>query len=178
MIDRQLIKSFYKEAESVRIQLMEKYPESLDVDHVLAGKCIEASDELARRLSDKGYDSEPIRVFCLYEDWDNCPEICYEEHWLVRVNNHNHGDNIYIDPTMNQFQWAFYEKIPEIFIGTEKPSFYLDEEPDEDFLEKVGWTDYYENGDNEPNFEYWEHLKNPQNIEILSIFNHDKGYAR
>lgn len=73
-----------------------------------SGKCIEASDLLHDILSKKGFKVFSINVFVLYEQFENCSAYCYEEHWLnyVLIN----GRRVYIDTTMDQFQWAFSKK--------------------------------------------------------------------
>lgn len=165
-LSKETIRFFHREAVKVRKELCAKYPESAsDKEHSLAGHCIEASDLLSVRLSDLGFDSESVRCFCIYEDWEQCPEACYEEHWIVRVNGHENAEDIYIDLTMSQFQWGFFEELPDIYIGS-APSMYVFQEPDEKFLEDIGWTAYYNGADTEPDFDFYSHLSSDFNIEI------------
>lgn len=134
--------TIYKEALSVYTFLKEKYNDN-DAEHCLAGKCIEASDLLAERLKDKGYKAQSKQCFVLYQNWEACSEICYEEHWYTEIKTPN--GLICADPTMCQFKWAFEEELPDVYVG-DKPPFYLDSEPDEQFLKDIGWNQYYETG--------------------------------
>lgn len=120
----------------------------------LMGKCIEASDQLYELLIKAGFNAKPQQVWCLYELFENCTDICYEEHWLTYVLYK--GRRVYIDVTMDQFQWAFSRKLPEIYFDTKLPRFYLIKEPGKVTLDRCGWNDWYNYGDYVNNFNYWD----------------------
>ena len=92
-------------------------------------------------------------MFVLYEEFENCSEYCYEEHWLnyVLIN----GRRLYIDTTMDQFQWAFSKKLQNIYFGGKLPNFYLRREPGKTTLDMCGWNDWIKYGDYENDFDYW-----------------------
>lgn len=129
--------------------LMQKYGNTF-------GKCIEATDNIVEYLLkvEPKLKPEAKQVWVLYENFEGCTDICYEEHWLAKVLVK--GYPYYIDVTMDQFQWAFYKKLPEIYFDRKLPNFYLVREPGKATLSKCGWTDWYNTGDYVNNFNYYD----------------------
>lgn len=122
------------------------------------GKCIETSDKITERLINELHlDAHPYKVYVLYENFESCMEYCYEEHWITYVLFH--GQRIYIDTTMDQFQWAFSKQLPKIYIDDRLPIFYLNKEPGKVILDKCGWNDWYNYGNYINNFEYYNDCK-------------------
>ena len=119
----------------------------------LSGKCIIASDELARRLTKLGIKAETHQCWCLYECFEGCSNYCFEEHWVVRAKAGS--QTVYIDLTISQFQWAFTRDIGKLYIGAKLPKFLLHRKPGRDTLKKCGWTDWYNTGSYVNNFEYY-----------------------
>ena len=117
------------------------------------GKCIEAADRIASMLIEMGYNAHVQQVWCLYENFESCSDYCYEEHWVTYVLLKGH--RLYIDVTMDQFQWAFSKKLPAIYIDYKLPKFYLIKEPNRSILNKCGWTSWYNTGNYENNFVYY-----------------------
>ena len=117
------------------------------------GKCIEASDRIASMLVEMGFNAHVKQVWCLYENFENCMDYCYEEHWVAYVLLD--GRRLYIDVTMDQFQWAFSKKLPEVYMGYKLPKFYLFKKPGKGTLDKCGWTSWYNTGNYENNFVYY-----------------------
>ena len=114
------IELLHKIAEYERKQIMQKYSGNI------MGKCIEASDtivDIIEKKSNGKLKAQSKQVWVLYENFEGCTDICYEEHWLVKVLVK--GYPCYIDVTMDQFQWAFYRKLPEIYFDRKLPNFYL-----------------------------------------------------
>ena len=136
-----------KVAYNVRTNLLNKY------NGDLFGKCIEASDTIVKELKKYNIKSEAIKVYCLYENFESCSDYCYEEHWLVKFR----ADNKiwYLDITINQFQWAFYKQLPDIYCNTKLPNFYLKRITNE-VLDLCGWNDWYNTGSYINNFDYWD----------------------
>ena len=118
------------------------------------GRCIEASDNLVDLLNKNGYKAKAIQVWVLYEYFEGCTDICYEEHWFVKVKVGNR--NVYVDTTIDQFQWAFSRALPEIYIDAKLPLFYLKSKPSKAILKLCGWTDWYNTGDYVNCFKYYE----------------------
>ena len=133
-----------------RNNLIQKYGNNL------MGKCIEASDtivDIIEKKSNGKLKAQAKQVWVLYENFEGCTDICYEEHWLVKVLVK--GYPYYIDVTMDQFQWAFYRQLPEIYFERKLPNFYLVREPGKVTLDKCGWNDWYNYGDYVNYFDYW-----------------------
>lgn len=141
----------------------------------LMGKCIISSDSLRKELQRRGFVVEPVQTWVLYEYFENCNDSCYEEHWLNKVKI---GNKIYyIDCTMDQFQWAFQShKLPRVYVGRTLPNWMLRNEPSKRVLNLCGWTDWWEIGDYENNFEYWRYLQEPRNLELWARFKNIKLY--
>ena len=118
------------------------------------GKCIEATDTIVAQLTSMGIKAEAKQVWCLYELFESCSNYCYEEHWVVKATVGNIVR--YIDVTMDQFQWAFRKKLPEIYTGNKLPNFYLTRKPGKGTLDKCGWNDWYNYGDYVNNFNYYK----------------------
>ena len=134
-----------------RSRLRQKYGNDL------MGKCIEASDtivDLIAKKSNGKIKAEAKQVWVLYENFESCTDICYEEHWIVKVLVK--GCTYYIDVTMDQFQWAFNRKLPEIYFERKLPNFYLARKPGKVTLDKCGWNNWYNYGDYVNRFNYWE----------------------
>jgi hypothetical protein len=100
-----------------------------------------------------GYKAEAKQVWCLYENFEGCSYLCYEEHWLVKIIHNN--ISIYVDVTMNQFQWAFNKKLPYMYIENRLPNFYLARKPGKITLDKCGWNDWYNYGNYINEFDYY-----------------------
>ena len=132
-------------AHQVRNNILSKYGSTM-------GKCIEASDAIVDELKKKGIKSQAIKVYCLYENIEQ-PEICYEEHWLVKFRCDN--EIWYLDVTIDQFQWAFYNQLPQIYCSTKLPRFYLKKITNE-VLSVCGWNDWYNTGNYYNGFQYWD----------------------
>lgn len=145
-IKNEQIKQIHEYASFVRQYILETYGQT-------SGKCISATDLLHDILSKNGYKVFSINVFVLYEKFESCTYYCYEEHWLnyVLIN----GRRIYIDTTMDQFQWAFSKKLPNIYISGKLPNFYLRREPGKTTLDRCGWNEWIKYGDYKNNFDYW-----------------------
>lgn len=122
-------------------------------NEAMMGKCIEASDLITMQLQIKGYRASGKQVWCLYENFEGCSDYCFEEHWITLVESGK--DKLYIDVTMNQFQWAFSKKLPRIYLNKKLPNFYLTRKPGKTTLDKCGWNDWYNYGDYINNFDYW-----------------------
>ena len=135
-----------KVAVAIREKTLAKYGTT-------AGKCIETSDAITDILLSKGYHAEEKQVWVLYENFESCMEYCYEEHWLTKVLIK--GYTYYVDATMDQFQWAFSKKLPEVYISRSLPKFYLVKKPGKVTLDKCGWNDWYNYGNYINNFEYY-----------------------
>lgn len=56
---------------------------------------------------------------------------------------------------MDQFQWAFSKKLPNIYFGGKLPNFYLRREPGKTTLDMCGWNDWIKCGYYENDFDYW-----------------------
>lgn len=139
-------------ALQVRNQLENKYGSS---NEDMMGKCIEASDLITEKLKHLGFKAESYRVWCLYEYFQSCTNYCYEEHWITKVVSGQ--EKLYIDVTMNQFQWAFISKrLPRIYLDDKLPNFYLTRKPGKTTLDKCGWTSWYNTGDYINKFNYWD----------------------
>jgi hypothetical protein len=121
----------WKEAIKLRKELNNKFGASPDS---VMGKCIIASDELSKRINRLGLKSKAYRVWVLYEDFEGCTDYCFEEHWMVCIDIGG-GRRIYVDPTFNQFQWAFSRKLPQVYIGAVLPNWCLTKRPGERTLE-------------------------------------------
>ena len=122
----------------------------------MMGKCIEASDTIVAYLRQYRITCEAKQVWVLYEYFENCMSCCYEEHWLVEI---RHSKNkYYLDVTMDQFQSQFSKKLPEIYFSEKLPNFYLTRKitPNSKVLNICGWNDWYETGNYENNFNYWD----------------------
>lgn len=117
------------------------------------GKCIETSDRIRDRLLDIGIEAQSKQVWCLYEDFENCMDCCFEEHWITSAMVC--GTKVYIDATMDQFQWAFSRPLPEVYVLNKLPNFYLVKKPGKTILDRCGWNDYYNTGKYVNNFNYW-----------------------
>lgn len=117
------------------------------------GRCIDASDLICEILTRQCYIVETKQVWVLYEYFENCTDLCYEEHWLVNIRYK--GKPLYLDVTMDQFQWAFSKKLPELYLETKLPNFYLPRKPGKVVLDRCGWTDWYNKGNYINNFRYW-----------------------
>lgn len=119
----------------------------------MMGKCIEASDVLAAKLKQQGYNANAKQVWVLYQNFESCSDYCYEEHWIVEVTKGK--DKVYIDTTLDQFQYFFDEiELPTVFIHNRLATFMLSRKPGRETLRKCGWTDWYNTGDYINNFEY------------------------
>lgn len=138
-------------ATKYRIKLEEKYGKD---QYSLMGKCIEATDTLVVMYKRIGIKASAKQVWVLYENFEGCTDICYEEHWLVKIEL-NKSQNLYVDITMSQFQWAFSRKLPAVYIDDTLPNFYLSRKPGKVTLDKCGWNDWYNYGDYTNNFNYW-----------------------
>lgn len=134
-------------AQNIRVMLLRKYNANL------FGKCIEATDTLVEIYKSQGYQAKAKQVWCLYEYFENCSNYCYEEHWLVELIKGK--EKLYIDVTLDQFQWAFSRKLPEIYMQKKLPKFLLTRKPGKTTLDKCGWNDWYNYGDYINNFEYY-----------------------
>ena len=133
---------------------IEERQRTLQIFGTVHCKCIETSDRIFDRILDEtAYDVHQKQVWVLYEHFENCYEQCYEEHWLTYIVYH--GRRMYIDATMDQFQWAFSRKLPEIYIEYELPKFYLIKRPGKVILDRCGWNDWYNNGNYINNFDYY-----------------------
>ena len=133
-------------AENMYQNLCAKYTQN-----GLIGKCIEATDALVENYKQYGLNAKAKRVFVLYQNYYNCTDLCFEEHWLVDVERQK--KHFFVDTTISQFQWASYLVLPPILISNQLPTFYLPRKPSKQILKDCGWTDWYENGiEIEPNF--------------------------
>ena len=168
----EFVDEIYQTAREVRDEILQKAFRQaqengwhdMNASTLLQGRCIEASDTLVEQLREKGYDCEARQCWCLYENYESCTSSCYEEHWLVAV---NFGEkSIFLDATIQQFQWAFEEELPEVYIGYTMPNFFLSREPDKEILNACGWMDYYDGYDGFCNFDYYGHSTIPENREL------------
>lgn len=133
-------------AIAVRNEILRKYGTT-------AGKCIMASDTIEAKLKERGYDAHVKQVWCLYENFETCMDYCFEEHWVAYVLLGGH--RLYIDVTMDQFQWAFSKELPQLYMQYRLPKFYLSKKPGKTTLDKCGWTSWYNTGNYENNFIYY-----------------------
>lgn len=164
---REKLWEIYKTAVIVRqgiLKARKKETGVNDINDALAGQCIKASDKLVDILKKQGYNCKAYQCWCLYEDFEGCTDIPYEEHWIVAINIS--GQNYYVDATIQQFQWAFVKDLPKVYIGCTLPSFLLPREPGRDTLSKCGWTGWYNTGDYCCNFDYYEYTRNSRNMEL------------
>lgn len=157
-----------KTAKEVRNELLEAEREQGGEDNNLMGKCIQASDRIADILQQEGYVCESIQCWCLYEDWESCPEVCYEEHWVNKITKGK--DTLYVDATCSQFQWAFFEQLPDIYMGKQLPNFFLEKEPDLAFMKVIGWAHYYEYGEGSPNFDFGNYAVKPDHKNNMKTY--------
>lgn len=134
-------------AQQERSVLLNKYNANL------IGKCIEASDRLVEIYKSIGYQAKAKQVWCLYEYFESCSNYCYEEHWLAELIKGK--EKLYVDITLDQFQWAFSRKLPEIWMQNKLPKFLLTRKPGKTALDKCGWNDWYNYGNYINNFEYY-----------------------
>ena len=132
-----------------RMKLEEKYGKHRDA---MMGKCIEASDTLVTMLNMAGFSAKAKQVWVLYQNFESCSIYCYEEHLIVEVIKGN--EKVYIDTTLDQFQWAFDIALPRKWISDKLASFMLPRKPGRVTLKKCGWTDWYNTGDYYNEFEY------------------------
>ena len=165
-----------KTAENVRTSLLEEERKQGKEENNLMGKCIKVSDTIAEILQAAGYQCESIQCWCLYEDWENCPEVCYEEHWVNKITKNE--DTLYIDATCSQFQWAFFEQLPDIYVGKQLPNFFLKDEPNLEFLRKIGWENYYVYGDGGPNFDFGNYAEKFNNNSVVKLQNAERVEER
>lgn len=140
-------KTIYTIAEVARFRLQSKYQGNL------MGRCIEATDDLVEIYNSVGFQAKAKQVWCLYEYFESCSNYCYEEHWLVELINGK--EKLYIDITLDQFQWAFTKKLPELYMQNKLPKFLLTRKPGKTTLDKCGWNDWYRYGNYVNNFEYY-----------------------
>ena len=107
------------ELDKIKKIIVEERNRTLSTYYSTCGKCIETSDNITNRiLKETSIKACPYRVWCLYEFFENCTDICYEEHWITYILYK--GRRVYIDATMDQFQWAFLRKLPEIYMNTKR----------------------------------------------------------
>ena len=139
-------KKIYQIAYEERLRTLKKY-------NSVAGKCIETSDRITERLNKLGFNAHPYQVWCLYENFENCLDSCYEEHWVTYILYK--GRRVYIDTTLDQFQWAFSKKLPEIYVSYKLPNFLLNRKPGKVTLDRCGWNDWYNYGNYINQFDYW-----------------------
>lgn len=156
-------KVIFTTAIKLRAALVKKYPQGL------MGKCIEATDLLVNKLNQMGFKAKAIQVWALYENFGYVTgSQPYEEHWICRVDSSKSGNKwVYIDVTMDQFQWAMYEKLPPVYIGEVCPNWLLRREPKRDTLNKCGWNDYWETGFYDSNFDYWSYTNRKEYKDLL-----------
>ena len=148
---QQDIQKIKETSYNVKQYMINKYGPTNDN---MMGKCIEASDTLVLKLKQSGFNAEAKQVWCLYENFESCTVYCYEEHWVVKVTKGK--DKLFIDLTINQFQWAFSKELPQIYFDNKLPNFLLTRKPGEKTFDKCGWTDWLMYGDYENNFDYYE----------------------
>ena len=142
------------ELDIIKEIAVEERNRTLDIYNSTSGKCIETSDRITDRiLTETKIKACSYQIWCLYEFFENCTDICYEEHWITYILYK--GRRIYIDATMDQFQWAFLRLLPEIYMDTKLPNFYLIREPGKSTLDKCGWNSWYNTGRYINNFNYW-----------------------
>lgn len=120
----------YDIAKSVRDELVHKYGDCL------CGKCVEASEIIAEKLTQAGIECEIIEGWCVYDEFMGCSDRPYDEHtWVVATVCNK---KLYIDVTADQFQPYIDEEIPPIIIG-HQPTYMQIDEPDEEQLIEMGW---------------------------------------
>lgn len=141
--------------DKIRQIAYEERQKTLNKYNTTTGMCIETSDRITNRiLLETKLQAHPKLIWVLYEYFENCYEYCYEEHWITYVLYK--GRRIYIDATMDQFQWAFSKNLPDIYISYKLPNFYLIHKPGRTILDRCGWTDWYNKGNYINNFNYWD----------------------
>ena len=78
------------------------------------GKDIEAVDIVVKKLKHHGVDCKTVKVYCLYQHFNEADERCFKENWICKI---THGKvRVYVDVLMDQFQPWFYIKLPGIYI--------------------------------------------------------------
>ena len=112
-------------AKNVRLEMEAKYGKGVK----LAGRCIEASEILQKRLLQRGINSNTVEGWCIYEDKHYGSNRPYDAHTWVEIESCD--NRIYVDVTADQFQPGMFHLINEIIIG-EKPEFMVYDEPDID----------------------------------------------
>lgn len=120
----------YDIAKSVRDELKRKYADCL------CGRCIEASEKIAERLTQTDIECEIVEGWCVYDEFGGCSDRPYDEHtWVVATVCNK---RLYVDVTADQFQPCIDEEIPPIIIG-HQPTYMQIDEPDEEQLNEIGW---------------------------------------
>lgn len=120
----------YDIAKSVRDELKCKYADCL------CGRCIEASEKIAERLTQTDIECEIVESWCVYDEFGGCSDRPYDEHtWVVATIC---NEKLYIDVTADQFQSCIDEKMLPIIIGYQ-PTYMQINEPDEEQLIEMGW---------------------------------------
>lgn len=69
-----ILQEVYDIAKSVRAELERKYGK------FLCGRCIEASEKIAERLTQIGIQCELVEGWCVYDDFSGCSDRPYDGH--------------------------------------------------------------------------------------------------
>lgn len=153
MTSKEFSEISYNINTKVRVHLENKYGKDT---WSMQGKCIEATDILVAEYNKHpGIKAKAKRVWVLYERFESCSDYCYEEHWLCELLL-NSKTKVFVDVTMDQFQWAFSRELPRIYVNSKLPNFYLTRKPGKTIFDRCGWTDWYNYGQYENNFDYYE----------------------
>lgn len=120
MIDHEKMEIITSVAEDARAKFVPKVEEQ-----AAPGICIDASDYIVERLSEKGIEAKAIEGWMTYEDEEYGTDRPYDEHTWVEVGE------LMIDVTIDQFQGGCYTKLPAIYIG-DKHEFLTYSEPELD----------------------------------------------
>lgn len=164
----------FNTAVQLRTVMVKRYPQGL------IGKCIEATDTLVWKLNQLGFVAKAMQVWALYKRFDKCTgSQPYEEHWICRVDNGVAGNRwVYIDITMDQFQWAMDKELPPVYVGGVCPNWMLRREPKSGVLNKCGWTEYWETGYCDNRFNYWSYTDREEYQDLLKELNKLSGKLR
>ena len=72
--------------------------------HDMAGHCIEASEILVNKLTQRGYSCVIIEGWCQYDYYESCSDRSYDAHTWVEILKAD--GNLYVDVTGDQFDWG------------------------------------------------------------------------
>jgi len=88
------------------------------------GRCIEASERIIEEIAKLGGKAKLIEGWVDFYDWEGCTDCSYDPHSWVEY------EGLIIDVTGDQFNMYMYDNMPDIYIGTELPEGWCEEEPE------------------------------------------------